>query len=102
MSQYSICPVITATSDMDNNGLSGYNYFLIDCSGGNITITLPSSIWDGLTYVFLRTDLSANVLTFNAHSGAINGGSSLTMSPKNYCEFVYFNGDWIAPKITYL
>lgn len=101
MAQYSVSPIITATSDMDNYGLNGYSYFPTDCSAGNITITLPTSVWDGLCYIFNRTDSSTNVLTLDAHTGTVAGGSSITIGPKTYVEAVFLNGDWMIPRITY-
>lgn len=88
---------------MDTNGYSGYNYFPVDCSGGSLTITLPTNVWDGLVYIFNRTDSNAlTTLTLDAHTGTIQGGASLAVSAKSYVECVYLGSNWMAPRIAYL
>lgn len=93
---------ITSNTDFDTGSIQYYNYFPIDASGGNITITLPTSVWDGLSYILIRDGNSVlNTVTINAHTGTLNGGSSVTLQIKNYCECVYINGDWKCPKSSY-
>lgn len=103
MSQYNISPLITSDIDFDVGSWSGYNYFPIDCSGGNININLPSSLWPGLSFYFNRVDSSTNILTFIPNTGTIENNSTLTASGKTIIECVYDGvGNWYAPKSSYI
>jgi hypothetical protein len=102
MSQYSVSPIITSNVDFDIGSWSGYNYFPVDCTSGNITIELPTSVWDGLSFYFNRIDSTLlTSLTFTAHTGTINGSSSLIAGGKTTIEFVYLSGNWMAPRFSY-
>lgn len=60
---------ISANTTLDNT------YFIVevDCSGGNVTVTLPSaSNKNGRVYVIRRIDNSGNTLTIAAASGSVN------------------------------
>lgn len=103
MSQYNISPIITSNVDFDSGSWSGYSYFPVDCTGNNITINLPTTVWPGLCFYFNRIDSSANTLTFIPNSGTIQGGTSLTASGKYLIECVNDgNGNWYAPRSSYI
>lgn len=101
MSQYSVSPTISSNVDFDIGSWSGYNYFPVNCSGGSCTVTLPTSVWDGLSFIFNRVD--SNLLatfTMDCHTGTINGGSSIVVPGKSYVEVVYDGGNWMAPRFS--
>lgn len=96
--QYYVAPEITTSTDFDNDSLGYYNYFTVNISS-NATITLPTSVWDGLVYSIIRKDSNILVnLTINAHTGTINGGSSTNVAASTYAECVYYSGNWTIAK----
>ena len=99
MSNYSTC-LITSDIDQGSNGYDGYNYYIIDASSGNITITLTSNyLSNGLYYYFNRIDSSTNGVTLLCPNGyTINGNSSLSLNIGQSCEIVFNNDDWIASR----
>lgn len=103
MSQYTVSPSITGNVDFDLGSWSGYNYFPVDCTSGSLTITLPTSCWSGLSFIFNRTDANLlTTLTINCHTGTIQGGASLAVSGKSYVEVVFDGSNWMAPRVNYI
>lgn len=60
--------IFTITSDIDLQTVSGYNYFIVDASAGNIAITLMP-ILEGYSFTITRTDMSASTVTLTAAAG---------------------------------
>jgi hypothetical protein len=93
---------INSTTNLDDNGYDYYQYFLADASGGSFTITLPTNVWDGLSYIINRTDSNIlTTITINANTGTVNGGASIIVTGKTYVDLIYFNGDWKASRVGY-
>ena len=93
---YSIVLINTDT-DMDQNGNTGYNYFLVDASSNNIDVQMSNSAWDGLTFIYNRTDASSNVVSLSAKTGyTINGNASIILPINKTVEIVYYQGTWFV------
>lgn len=99
---------------MDTHSYTGYSHFLIDASQNSITITLPSFVYDGEIFTFIRTDTSANSVTFipstPVGSGSttdpgvgytIGGHSFASLTPKQMTTLIAMGNDWICPILTY-
>jgi hypothetical protein len=63
---------ITTNATLNNGDIA-----LVDCSGGNITLTAP--ITSNNTYVVKRVDSSTNTLTVVPSSGTVDGDPNLLM-----------------------
>ena len=97
MSNYNFV-YFNANTDMDQGVNDGYEYYAIDCSGSNITITLPTITYDGVYYLFHRIDTSGNTLTLQAQTGqTVRGGASITLGGNRYIQIVSYGSDWLAP-----
>jgi hypothetical protein len=74
----SFATAITAKSQ-DYTLTAGDHTVLVDCSGGNVTITLPTAVGcPGRMYIVKRTDTSANSANIDANgSEQIEGSTSL-------------------------
>ena len=71
---------ITSNVDLDLNSLDGYNFFVIDASGGSITISMETIVGDGMNFYCQRIDSSTNTVTFTPKPGqTVNGGSSYSL-----------------------
>lgn len=70
---------ITSSTALD----TGYDTFLIDASGGNITFTMNEIGNDGETYMIKRTDNSSNTVTVQGFdsSQTIDGQTSISVDP---------------------
>lgn len=102
MSSYTIY-TINSTCDMSQNGLDGFQYYYIDASSGNITVTLTSNCFTGSYYPFMRVDSSSNTVTFIPSSSAItiNSKTSLILPINTECDMIFSNNNWTAPKFSY-
>ena len=99
---YLNCLDITTNTDIQATGSYGYKMFLIDCSAGNINITLPINY--NVSYKFFRIDNTSNTCTFTCQSGdTINNLTSLTFPINTYSEIYYQVGkkNWLFPKYTF-
>lgn len=78
------------TSNFTVSAVRGYRYF-VDCTGGNITVTLPTALGRDVNHLIKRVDNTVNTLTI-ARSGAdlIDGEVSQSLSPY---EAVWVNSD---------
>lgn len=81
-----------------NTTLSTKNdVYLVNASGGSITITLPNITCDGIQYKIKRTDsTSANTVTIQGNSGAqtIDGATSVSILPLTIYEVVSYSSLW--------
>jgi len=95
MGDYSIYVIL---NNLDLDEQNGYTYYIVDCSLGDIQLTLPTITYDGANFKIHRLDSSSNVLTITPQSGqTINGGSSITVTtsvPKS--EYVSYGSDWLT------
>lgn len=88
---------VTETESLD----TGYDTFLIDASGGNITFSMHNIQNDGEQYLIKRTDSSGNTVTVQGFdsSQTIEGEVSITLNPgdnflivsTDSTNWVYFN-----------
>ena len=95
MSQFIITEVFNdITLDFSNQ----YDYYLIDASSGNITITLfDCNGYDGFVYRFKRVDSSPNHVTINCVSGQTFYDMANTKSMVNQFDdlkFISYNLVW--------
>lgn len=72
----------------------GYDTFLVDATGGNITVTVPESPGDGFNFMIARIDSSSNTVTIVPTSADINGASSVTLGVNENAKLGAYNGDW--------
>ena len=69
--------------------------YLVDATNGNITITLPNILSNGMQYKLKRTDNTTNTVTIQATGGQlINNNSTFTLYPLNSCEIYSYNLQW--------
>ena len=100
MSYYST-GYINSNNDMNVTGFSGYSYLFIDCSGGSISVKLPTAA-NGQSYKFTRIDSKfLTTCTFTCQTGdTINGVSNLLFPLNNSVETIYYNNRWYFPRLT--
>lgn len=76
----------------------GYDTFLVDASGGNITLTIPSAAGDGPNFIVSRIDNSTNTVTIiSIDSGSgitINGSSSVTIGAHQNVRLALYIHNW--------
>ena len=72
----------------------GYDTFLVDATGGNITVTIPTSPGDGSNFMISRIDSSSNTVTVVPTSADINGSSSVSLGVNENAKLGASNGDW--------
>lgn len=76
----------------------GYNYFFVDCSGGNMSIYMPELLYDNILIIIKRIDTSINTcdLYINPTDNKPIDGSSSTISlpSYNYIKIISFNNNW--------
>lgn len=99
MSYNSVVEVSTSTFDMTSFGNDYYTLYLFDATANNITVTLPTSYYDGLTYEFIRTEATLlRTVTLNASGSGItiNGNSSALLRGLTKMKLVFLNNNWIA------
>jgi hypothetical protein len=71
-----------------------FDTYLVDASGGSITLTVPSASADGQHFFINRIDSTdANTLTITSQD-TINGASSIMLAAKSDVEIDSFNGVW--------
>lgn len=100
MSSYSYT-TINSTCDMDQNGLQWYDYYFVDATSGNITITLPT-LYDSSYFQMHRIDTSSNTVTLVPQSGdTINNTSSLLFPINRYSQLIKTSSNWRCPRISF-
>lgn len=100
--QYATC-YVTSDIDMDSESYySGYYFFVVDCTSSNITITLPTITGDGITFSFVRTDTTTNILYIDVQTtNTLNNGTAAKALPYNKSvEVISYGTNWIAPVMT--
>lgn len=76
----------------------GYNYFFVDCSGGDIELYMPENIYDNILIIIKRIDTTTNIC--NLHVNAIDNipiDNSTTVIPINNYDFmqiISYNNKW--------
>lgn len=67
---------------------------LVDASGGNLTLTLPSAAGDvGRTFTVIKTDASANTVTVDpAGTETINGGATAVITRQHTALTIISDG----------
>lgn len=73
--------------------------YVVDASGGNITLTLPNITTNGMQYKLKRVDSTrANTVTVQGFSGAqtIDGQVSITLSIVSSIEVQSINSVWVS------
>lgn len=99
--------VSTTTSiDMSKEEYGNYNVYLLNGIKEDIIITLPSNLWDGLTYDFIRIDNNESVnVTINPFDSetTINNTTTLTIPINSKVQTIFSNNNWVAPlvRVTY-
>ena len=92
---------LNSTCDMNQNNLEFYDYYLIDASSGNISITLPTA-YDSSYYQFQRIDTTANTVTLLPQSGdTVNSTSSLLFPINRYAQLIKIGTNWRCPRISF-
>lgn len=87
---------ITSTSGNTNLSID-YDTYIIDSSGGSITLTLPTITADGITFLLRRRDITGNTVTLSS-SATINGTTivnpscDVTIHSWNSQWYTTFNG----------
>lgn len=93
--------VLTATANLNDSQYAGYNYFIIDCTSGNITLTINDIGYNGLYYYFVRRDTSGNTLDLATTNYTINGNSTESIGTKIMCCCTFFDNNWTLCRIAY-
>jgi len=73
--------------------------YIVDASGGDITLTLPDITTDGMQYKLKRTDSTrANTVTIEGFAPAqtIDGEVSITLSVRSAIEVQSINTVWVS------
>jgi hypothetical protein len=77
---------------------TGFGLYLIDAAGGNLTLTLPNIIADGLNFSLRRLDsaVNANTVTLQGFSGAqtIDGAASVLVLNEQATKVIAYNTKW--------
>ena len=90
--------LISASVNMDQGDIASYNYILVDATSDDVTILLPSDLYDGLAFQFVRIDDSANnVVVAAQNSKTINSGVSIDLGPAQLTIAVALGANWFAP-----
>lgn len=80
---------INSNVDLDSGSWDGYDFFVVDASGGSITISMETIVADGQAYYLQRVDSDLlTTVTLTPKSGqSVNGGSSylLPIGTRIYC-----------------
>lgn len=75
----------------------GFQFFLIDCSGGDIILDLPPAV-TGLNYIFSRIDDSTNTLTIQPNgTDTINNAANLLFLPRCLSIVQCYETNWCIP-----
>lgn len=82
----------TGTSDVD----PGFDFYVVDATNGNITLTLPDITSDGFYFGFKRFDDNVNTFTLQGNSGSqtIDGSTTLSFSNLDIHYVASVNGVW--------
>jgi hypothetical protein len=88
------------TVNMSGNLDDNYEVTVIDCANGNVTITLPSIVADGDTYVLVRQDsgVNSNLCTIAADgTDTVTGVPSVTLVLDQCIRVVSYttNTNWL-------
>ena len=82
---------ITTSTTLD----TGFDVYLVDASGGSITVTLPAIVADGMQYKLHRSDDTANTVTIVPTGGdTIEGTSSAVLQQNTPFEIHSSGNDW--------
>lgn len=78
------------------------NLWLVDCTAGNITITLPAAANTSIgSEMFIKTDSSANTLTLSPSTGnTINGQGSLLLLSQYQCAVIMNDGTSVIKNVS--
>lgn len=84
--------LVTSSLTIDPN----YDTFLIDASGGNVTVIMNDILGDGHNFVFKRIDTSGNTVTLQGYdsSQTIDGSVSINLSPAQTFMIISFGSVW--------
>lgn len=97
--------IVSSSIDMNKEGNNNYNLYIVDATSSkeDINITLPSTVSDGLTYDFIRTDTNEAIrviLTTSDREITINNSDSLVFNINTRVQLVFSIRNWIAPIVT--
>jgi hypothetical protein len=89
--------VTTISSTVTITETSGDNIYKVDCTSGNITITLPTAVSNTAKYTFEKIDSSANTLTVDADGTETINGVTTKVIGVRYKSFtiVSDNSNWV-------
>jgi hypothetical protein len=85
------------TSNVALDYTNQYDYYMLDATGGNITVTLfNNSGTDGVVYRFNRSDSSGNSVTLTCYSGQTywDTTTSKTLASNAQLHIVSYGGVW--------
>ena len=85
---------VTSNGSLDDN----IEVTVCDCASNAITIDLPAIVEDGLTFILMRKDSSANanLCTFAADgTDTIGGLASITLLNNDAVRILSYGTDWI-------
>lgn len=72
---------INTTLDLNDDSWDGFNFFVVDASGGSITITMENITVDGIYFYLQRVDASENTVTLQpVGDQTLNGSSSYMLA----------------------
>lgn len=97
--------IVSSSLDMNKDENNDYNLYIIDATSSkeDIVLTLPSTVSDGLTYGFIRTDANEAIkVTFipSDREITINNSDSLVFNINTIVQLVFSVRNWIAPLVT--
>ena len=83
--------LVTGNTTVD----SGWDTYLIDATGGNITMTMITPVGEGGLFTFSRIDATANTVSIvGGASENINGAATFSLLSHENVTFVSFNDQW--------
>lgn len=91
---------ISANTTLSTN----YDLYFVDCTSGNVTLTVPNTTVDGVNWVIRRTDTSTNTLAITTTSQTIDGLASINLGKGGNitilcwaANFLSFSGNTYLP-----
>jgi hypothetical protein len=82
------------TSDVTTD--YGFDVYVINCTNGNITVTLSNDP-EGQVYFLKRADItSSNVLTVDGGGQNVDGQPTKLITIGQVLKIIKYNGNWIS------
>jgi len=88
----------TNSASASLTAVDGINVQLVNATSGAVTLTLPTAVGNGASFIIKKTDSSANIVTIDgASSETIDGDLTYKLYDQyNYVEIVSNGTNWVV------